>query len=295
MKLTADHLRSLIQQEAQKIIQEQFVVDMSAEDLRFPIQDLISRKVLVKASRKPKKEDVKVLQQALVKAGFSPGNVVGDLDRETYIAVGKFQKSVGLKPDRIAGPNTFMRLADAIEKAPAGPAVGGPEPAPSGTAEPADDSMVTRRGYDLRKGPLDRSKRKTRKAIGPQSARAIVDEEGAREEIIANVTRMVGRGPGFPFRSARRLGYLLSTLEDKELKRQLRALIDGGERAISSLKTRNKKMGKEIMADINRRVGTFPDETQPAARRELIKRLVRKMKAGSNKIGVDLDLDVFKV
>ena len=42
------------------VLEEQFVVDMSAEDLRFPIQDLISRKVLVKASRKPKKEDVKV-------------------------------------------------------------------------------------------------------------------------------------------------------------------------------------------------------------------------------------------
>jgi len=54
-------------------------------------------------------------------------------------------------------------------------------------------------------------------------------------------------------------------------------------------------MNAEINADILRRASTYPDKAgQKAAKRELAKRLVKKFKAGSNKIAVDLDLDIFK-
>lgn len=55
-------------------------------------------------------EDVTELQKALDAHGFSPGKIDGIFGRKTERAVKRFQKSVGLKTDGIAGPDTFGTL-----------------------------------------------------------------------------------------------------------------------------------------------------------------------------------------
>ena len=54
---------------------------------------------------------VKRLQQALAKAGFSPGRADGQFGPATEAAVIAFQHSAGLLPDGIAGPRTQAALS----------------------------------------------------------------------------------------------------------------------------------------------------------------------------------------
>lgn len=58
-----------------------------------------------------KGERVKALQNALKKKGFDPGAIDGDFGNGTEAAVIAFQKSEGLLPDGIAGPQTLGALA----------------------------------------------------------------------------------------------------------------------------------------------------------------------------------------
>lgn len=53
---------------------------------------------------------VKSLQEALLKAGFSPGDIDGDFGPGTQAAVIAFQKSAGLVPDGVAGVRTQAAL-----------------------------------------------------------------------------------------------------------------------------------------------------------------------------------------
>lgn len=55
-------------------------------------------------------EDVKELQKALRDRGFDPGQTDGVFGKKTERAVKRFQKSVGLKADGIAGRRTFTAL-----------------------------------------------------------------------------------------------------------------------------------------------------------------------------------------
>ncbi len=50
------------------------------------------------------------LQNALVKRGFNPGGVDGDFGPGTAAAVRAFQRSAGLTPDGMAGPDTVSAL-----------------------------------------------------------------------------------------------------------------------------------------------------------------------------------------
>ena len=55
-------------------------------------------------------EDVFELQEALEQDGFDPGQIDGVFGKKTERAVKRFQKSVGLKADGIAGKRTFFAL-----------------------------------------------------------------------------------------------------------------------------------------------------------------------------------------
>ncbi len=55
-------------------------------------------------------EDVRTLQRALKEQGFDPGQIDGVYGKKTERAVKRFQKSVGLKADGIAGRRTFTAL-----------------------------------------------------------------------------------------------------------------------------------------------------------------------------------------
>ncbi|HZT86255.1 MAG TPA: peptidoglycan-binding domain-containing protein [Gaiellaceae bacterium] len=59
---------------------------------------------------------VKILQKALAKLGFSPGTPDGDYGPATQVAVERFQVSKGLAEDGVVGPQTL----NAIQKALAG-------------------------------------------------------------------------------------------------------------------------------------------------------------------------------
>ncbi|QRN99508.1 peptidoglycan-binding protein [Archangium violaceum] len=67
---------------------------------------------------------VKTLQQALAKAGFSPGAVDGQFGPKTAAAVKAFQSAKGLVADGIVGPKTWARLNGAA--APSAPGGSGP-------------------------------------------------------------------------------------------------------------------------------------------------------------------------
>lgn len=69
--------------------------------------------------------DVLFLQTLLKKAGYDPGKLDGLLGNETALAVYKFQKANGLRPDSIFGPLTFAKLKEVItgEKGAVVPAV----------------------------------------------------------------------------------------------------------------------------------------------------------------------------
>jgi peptidoglycan L-alanyl-D-glutamate endopeptidase CwlK len=54
--------------------------------------------------------DVTELQQALLAAGFSPGDIDGDFGTGTFNAVSAFQQGQGLLADGIAGPRTLKAL-----------------------------------------------------------------------------------------------------------------------------------------------------------------------------------------
>jgi Putative peptidoglycan-binding domain-containing protein len=55
-------------------------------------------------------EDVRTLQRALKEQGFDPGQLDGVFGKKTERAVKRFQRSVGLKADGIAGRRTFAAL-----------------------------------------------------------------------------------------------------------------------------------------------------------------------------------------
>ena len=57
---------------------------------------------------------VKVLQRALTKLGFSPGTPDGDYGPSTQIAVEKFQLAKGLGEDGIVGQETLAALQKAL-------------------------------------------------------------------------------------------------------------------------------------------------------------------------------------
>jgi Putative peptidoglycan binding domain len=57
---------------------------------------------------------VKVLQRALAKLGFSPGQPDGDYGINTKVAVERFQISKGLTEDGIVGPQTLSAIQKAL-------------------------------------------------------------------------------------------------------------------------------------------------------------------------------------
>lgn len=61
-------------------------------------------------------EDVKVFQQALIKAGFPVGTVDGIYGGKTRAAASKFQKSIGLTGTGIVGPKTIQALGLIIDE-----------------------------------------------------------------------------------------------------------------------------------------------------------------------------------
>lgn len=63
--------------------------------------------------------EVKLVQQYLAGAGFSPGAIDGKYGDKTVAAVATFQRSVGLNPDGIVWLETFNALANAGRPVPA--------------------------------------------------------------------------------------------------------------------------------------------------------------------------------
>jgi peptidoglycan hydrolase-like protein with peptidoglycan-binding domain len=70
---------------------------------------------LKKGSKQP---EVKDLQEALKALGFSPGKVDGVFGTATEQAVKKFQASVGLDVDGVAGPITWLNIDEADQSEP---------------------------------------------------------------------------------------------------------------------------------------------------------------------------------
>lgn len=67
--------------------------------------------------RGSKGDNVKVVQQALANAGFSPGATDGDYGRKTEAAVKAFQKAKGLTVDGVVGQQTVAALGLAMPSA----------------------------------------------------------------------------------------------------------------------------------------------------------------------------------
>jgi hypothetical protein len=57
---------------------------------------------------------VKILQKALAKLGFSPGTPDGDYGPATQVAVERFQVSKGLAEDGVVGPQTLNAIQKAL-------------------------------------------------------------------------------------------------------------------------------------------------------------------------------------
>jgi uncharacterized protein (TIGR02594 family) len=70
--------------------------------------------------------DVRAVQEALQRQGFSPGDIDGIWGRRTMLAVKAFQTANGLKVDGIVGPMTMRALMGAK------PAIGMESPVPPG-------------------------------------------------------------------------------------------------------------------------------------------------------------------
>jgi hypothetical protein len=60
-------------------------------------------------------DQVKVLQRALEKLGYSPGKIDGDYGPSTTAAVKAFQKANGLDADGVVGPKTREALAAKLQ------------------------------------------------------------------------------------------------------------------------------------------------------------------------------------
>lgn len=96
---------------------------------------------------------VKTLQQALAKAGFSPGAADGQFGPKTAAAVKAFQKAKGLVADGIVGPKTWAKLnAAATPSAPAPSTSGGSGPTlkqgQSGAAVTALQQRLNQLGFN---------------------------------------------------------------------------------------------------------------------------------------------------
>jgi lysozyme len=61
--------------------------------------------------------EVRTLQQALARAGFSPGPIDGEFGPKTLAAVRAFQRAKGLEVDGIVGPRTWGALLPSISSA----------------------------------------------------------------------------------------------------------------------------------------------------------------------------------
>jgi peptidoglycan hydrolase-like protein with peptidoglycan-binding domain len=70
---------------------------------------------LKKGSKKP---EVKDLQEALTALGFSPGKIDGVFGTATEQALKKFQASVGIDVDGVAGPITWLNIDEADQSEP---------------------------------------------------------------------------------------------------------------------------------------------------------------------------------
>ncbi len=77
---------------------------------RFGRPPFFSSRVLRLTSPYMRGEDVRTLQRALSEQGFDPGQIDGVYGKKTERAVKRFQRSVGLKADGIAGRRTFTAL-----------------------------------------------------------------------------------------------------------------------------------------------------------------------------------------
>jgi hypothetical protein len=76
------------------------------------------------AQSKPRRLDMRTIQQTLKKEGFNPGEIDGDWGPKTKAAVTAFQKAHGLEVDGVVGPKTMAALVAAAKpKPPAQPRV----------------------------------------------------------------------------------------------------------------------------------------------------------------------------
>ncbi len=69
-------------------------------------------------------DEVRTLQQALARAGFSPGPIDGEFGPKTLAAVRAFQRAKGLEVDGIVGPRTWGALLPSVSPAVSSAAVG---------------------------------------------------------------------------------------------------------------------------------------------------------------------------
>lgn len=60
--------------------------------------------------------DVKLLQRALARLGYSPGSIDGRYGSATQAAVARFQRASGLTADGVVGSQTLAALARALER-----------------------------------------------------------------------------------------------------------------------------------------------------------------------------------
>lgn len=70
------------------------------------------------AQSKPRRLDMRTIQQTLKKEGFNPGEIDGDWGPNTKAAVTAFQKAHGLEVDGVVGPKTMAALVAATKPKP---------------------------------------------------------------------------------------------------------------------------------------------------------------------------------
>lgn len=95
--------------------------------------------------------DVSTLQTALIRAGYSPGQVDGVFGSRTEEAVRNFQRAMGLTVDGIVGLRTWAALAPYMQPVPppAEPDTGLLRPGDRGAAVVRLQTALTTAGYDV--------------------------------------------------------------------------------------------------------------------------------------------------